>query len=231
MTLSSSPSVYSKGERRFLSSSSSLRRARRRIVGFLPSAGRSGGGREGDPRFRPVHKVEVGGGPAGGALEVEELAAGVLGSARAISGGGVLRGSTAARSFCGSSRTGAVLELVKVQPDPCRRRIRRLELRPGRRRRLRPASVSRMAVGRWCCRRGRALAVPVHRHKLRRGAADKLCGLFQQGRRSQAAVRRWTAIFGVDAGEEDDVASSPVSPTYCTLLSVFVLCTLYVVLC
>ena len=71
----------------------------------------------------------------------------------------------------------------------------------------------------------------VHRQKLRRGAADGLCGVFQGRRCPRAVARRWLAIFVLDAGEAANVGSGSVSPAYCTLFSVFVLCTVYVVLC
>ena len=71
----------------------------------------------------------------------------------------------------------------------------------------------------------------VHRLKLRRGAADGLCGVFQGRRRPRAVARRWLAVFVVDAGEAAVLGAGSVSPAYCTLFSVFVLCTMYVVLC
>ena len=161
------------------------------------------------------------GGAAGGWFGVEGL----------FSGGAVLRSSASSSSTCWSWESGVALELLVSPPDLGWRRIWRPEPRTGRGRRLRPASSTMVAAARRWCRRGRVLAVPVHRLRLRRGAADKFCGLLQQGRRPQAAVRRRMATLVVDAGEEGVSVSGSELPFVLYSVSVFVLCTLYVVLC
>ena len=163
----------------------------------------------------------LGGGGAGG---------GCFGVGAAFSGGGVPRGSSSSRSTCWCSTPGAVLEFLSFPSDLWWRRIRWLEFRSGRRRRFLPATETKMAAARWSSWRGRALAVLVHRQKFRRGAADGLCG-FSQGRRcSQAVVRGWPAVFVLDAGGAADVGSGSV-PLRIVLCFLFVLCTVYVVLC
>ena len=165
-----------------------------------------------DPRRRCL-----GGGGAGG---------GVFGVGASFSGGGALRGSSSSRATCGRSRPGGVLGLPCLPSDPRWRWIRWLEIGARRGRRLLSSSGSRSSSARWRCRRVRVLAVVVYRHKFRRGAAGGLCGIFQQGGRSQAVVRRWWMVFVAGAGGVAVLRSGSSSPTYCTLFSV-----LYRILC
>ena len=51
------------------------------------------------------------------------------------------------------------------------------------------------------------------------------------GARRRRARLAGCGIFVFNAGEATDVGSGSVSPVYCTLFSIFVLCTVYVVLC
>ena len=151
----------------------------------------------------------LGGGGAGG---------GLFGVGAAFSGGGALRSSSSSRATCWRS-------------DPWWRRIWGLVFRTGRERRLLPASGSRSSTARWRSWRERAVAVVVRRQRLRRGAADGSCGICQGTGRSQAVVWRLKTVFVADAGGAAGLRSGSVAPSYCTFLSVFVLRTLYVVLC
>ena len=215
-------------ERRFLEPHRRLHRARRRIVGFLPSAGRYGGGRVGDPRFRLVYKVGPGGAPVGGALEEVVLRMGVLVSARPFSGGGAPRASPSSRSRCRCLRSGGVLEICWIPPGPCRRRARRWGCR-AERGWLRPwLSVSKTDAGRWWCWRGRVCAVLVQRPRLRRCAADGFCGALLM-RCPRAVAGRWVPVFFPDDGGAADGCSAlyPLRMYVFTWLLYGVLCTSY----
>ena len=157
-------------------------------------------------------------------------AGGRFGVGVTFSGGGVLRGSSSSRWTGRSSRPGAVLEFGCLPSDPWWRRIRWLEFRSRRGWRLLPASGTKMTAARWRCWCGRVLAVLVHRLNLRRCAAGGLGGFLQRWRHPGAVVRRRSVVFVVAAGEVAGVCSSsvPLRMYFCTL---FVLCTLYMVLC
>ena len=193
---------------------------------------------------RPLRRREGGGSPApaciygrvGGRSRRRRLGGGGAGGGwfgveAAFSGGRAPWGSSSSRSTCRGSRPGVVLEYFVLPSDPCWRRIWRLERGAGQARRSLSASTSKTAAARWRSQGGRALAVLVNRHKLRRCAADGLCGGLQQERCSRGAVRRGTAAFVVDAGGDAAVCSGSASPSYVVMYFVSVLCTLYVVLC
>ena len=155
---------------------------------------------------------------------------GCFGVGAFFSGGGAPWSSSSSRPTCGGSRPGVVLESGGLQLDPCWRRIWRLEPRAGLARRFSSASTPMMAAARWKRWSGRAFAVPVHRQRFRRCAADGSCGGLQQGRSSRGVVRRRMVVFVVDAGGVAVVCLGSDSPTY-LLFFVFVLCTVYVVFC
>ena len=154
---------------------------------------------------------------------------GRFGVGEAFSGGAAPGGSPSSSPTCGGSRPGVVLESFGFSSDPCWRRIWRLELRAGRARRFFSASTSKAAAARWRSWREGALAVPVYRHKLRRCAADELCGDLHQERCSRGEVRRRTAAFVFDAGGAAAICSGsvPLRMVCCMLFLYFVLCNLY----
>ena len=156
---------------------------------------------------------------------------GRFGGGVVFSGGGALRSSSSPRASCESSGPGGVLECLGSPSDLRWRRIRWLELGAGRGRRIRPASGWRSSSARWRCRRGRVLAVVVHRFSFRRRAADDPCGVFLRRRCSQAAVRWWSMVFVLGAGGDGVLRSGSVSLAYCTFVSLCVLCTMYMVSC
>ena len=151
----------------------------------------------------------LGGGGAGGEL---------FGVGAAFSGGGALRSSSSSRATC-------------WHPDPWWRWIWGLVSWTGRERRLLPASGSRSSTARRRSWRVGAVAMVDHRQRFRRDAADGSWGFCQGTRRSQAVVCRLRTVFVADAGEVAVLRSGSVVPSFCTFISVFVLCTLYLVLC
>jgi len=161
----------------------------------------------------------LGGGGAGG---------GMFGVGAAFSGDGALRGSASPRAIWRSSGPGVVLGFLCRPSDPWWRWIWWPAFWTGRGRRLQPASEATSSAARWSSRRGRALAVAVHRQMLRREADDS-CGV-KHGC-SLAVARRWWTIFVVVAGGVVDLRSGFVSPAYGSFLFVFVLYTVYVVCC
>ena len=177
-----------------------------------PSAAPAAGG-WGIPRSRPVHSVGCGRNPAGGVVEVAMVSVARWGSARFPFCGGAPRSSDVARAAFGgrgspdlavSSGSSSSLPAggeVDLQAVELRWRTRRLELRARRASRLPPALGMKTVAARWWCWSGRVLAVLVHRHKLRRCAADGLCGDLQGRRCPRAVVRRRSAVFVFFAGD------------------------------
>ena len=93
---------------------------------------------------------------------------------------------------------GGEVDLLVVE---LRGRTRRLEFKAGRGSRLLPALGTTTTAARWWCWSGRVLAGLVHRLKLRRGAADGLCGDLQGRRYPWAVVRRWSVVLVFFAGD------------------------------
>ena len=140
-------------------------------------------------------------------------------------------------STCGSSGPGAVVEFSRLPLDPTRR-IWPVGDRARWASRLRSASSLRFAAARRWCWCGRGCAVLVHRPKLRRTRSSgrvrvgvRPCGAFQLWRSPRAVDGWWTATLVLDAGEAAVASPGSASSTYFGLYFVFVLCTLYVVLC
>ena len=163
-----------------------------------------------------------GGGGAGGGL----FGAGVF-----FSGGGAPWGSTSTRTAGWSSRPGVALEFLCFPPDPRWRRIWRPETSAGRASQLLPAADPKAAVAKRRGDAGGTSALAVHRQELRRGAAERLGGV-SQGIKCSQAVARWRSLLFVFIAGVAAVlgASSGFSSTYFPFRTVFLLCTVYVVL-
>ena len=220
-----SPSLFERGEKRFLGS------LRRPTASSPPSRGipllrrplrrREGGGSPapactyGRVGWRSCRRRSGGGGAGGGRFGV-----GVF-----FSGVGAPRGSSSTRATCWISTPGVVLELLCFPSDLWWRWIWRPEPRVGQVLRLLLAADPKAAEAVRRCWSGGAPAVVVHRQKFRRGAADGLCGVFQR-RGCPWAVARWRlAVFVFVAGEVAGFGASSDSPTCCSFFSVCVLCT------
>ena len=203
------------------------------------------------PLRRPLRRREGGGSPSPACTDGRVgwcsrrrrlggggAAGGWFGVGASFSGGGALRSSSSTCSTCRRSRPGVALVSVCLPPDLCSRRIWWGVRRSRRAGRLRSASMVKVAAAMRCGWWRRALAVVFHRQVLRRtrppgGVCVEAgsCGDLVQ-RRCPRLVARWgTAVFVLDAGGAAGDCYGSVSPAYVFQFFVFVLCTLYVVLC
>ena len=165
------------------------------------------------PLRRPLRRREGGGSPApvciygrvGGRSRRRRSggggAAGVwFGVGAGSSGGAAPRGAASLRATRRSSGPGVVPELLWLPSDPCWRRIWRSEPWARRDPRLPPAAAPKATTARWCSWDRGPLAPAVHRHKLRRGAADGHGSVSHRAKVSLTAARRWVVFFVSDAG-------------------------------
>ena len=152
----------------------------------------------------------------------------VFGDGAGFSGEAAPTGAASPRASCGSSGPGAALEFSVFAAGSALA----ADLAGGSWSSSRSSSFSGVGDdggrGKEVCWDRGALARVVHRRKLRRDAADGHGGVSHRAKLSLTAARRRLAILVSGDGDVEDLgASGSFSSTY--VVSVFVLCTMYVV--